>query len=63
MTHRQVALTEEGLKALRQISAVTGKSQAEDQIERAIRLGGMFPSGSPHASADHDRYLAEPFER
>ena len=38
-------------------------AQAEDRADRAIRIAGMFSSGSPDASADHDRYLAEAFER
>jgi hypothetical protein len=82
MTRTQIQLTEEELKALRRLSAVTSKSiaelirngidqflagnriaQAQDRVERAIRVAGMFSSGSPDASTDHDRYLAEAFER
>jgi len=33
----------------------------EDRIERAIRLAGMFASGSPDVSRNHDRHLAEAF--
>ena len=82
MTRTQVQLTEEELKALRQLSASTSKSiaelirngidqflalhhiaQAEDRADRAIRVAGMFSSGSPDVSAHHDRYLADAFER
>jgi predicted DNA-binding protein len=38
-------------------------AKAEDRIERAIRVAGKFASGGVGVSADHDRYLAEAFER
>ena len=82
MIRTQVQLTEEQLNALRQLSAITGRStaelirngidqylaerrvaKAEDRIERAVRVAGMFGSGGAGVSADHDRYLAEAFER
>jgi hypothetical protein len=82
MIRTQVQLREDQLKALRQMSAATGKSTAElirngidqylaakrvsdagDRIERAIRVAGMFSSGLAGVSAEHDRYLAEAFER
>ena len=65
----QVQLTDEQLKALRQLSAATGKSIAEliqnaidHRADRAIQVAGMFSSGSPDASTHHDRYLAEAFQ-
>jgi hypothetical protein len=78
VTPTPIQLTEDESKALRQLSAVTGRSVAElirsaidqylagktgDRVERAIRVAGMFSSGSPDASANHDWYLAEAFER
>jgi Ribbon-helix-helix protein, copG family len=82
MIRTQVQLTDEELRALRQLSAATGRSiaelirngidqylagnriaQAEDRADRALRIAGKFSSGSPDASVDHDRYLAEAFER
>jgi len=82
MTRTQVQLTDEELKALRQLSIATSKSIAElirnaidrhltanrtvgveDRAERAIRVAGRFSSGSQDGSTNHDRYLAEAFER
>lgn len=76
----QVQLTEDQLRALRMISASTGKStaelirngidqylsgrhasDAEERIERAIRVAGRFSSGDRDVSAEHDRHLAEAF--
>jgi hypothetical protein len=37
-------------------------SQAEDRVQRALRVAGMFSSGKTDVSANHDRYLAEAFE-
>jgi len=48
MTPTQLQLTEEQRIA-----------QAQEQADRAIRVAGMFWSGSADASAHHDRYLAE----
>jgi hypothetical protein len=36
---------------------------AEDRIERAIKVAGAFASGGGDGSSEHDRYLAEAFER
>ena len=82
MIRTQVQLTEDQLKALRQLSAATGRSTADlirngidqylvgrgvsdrgDRIDRAIRVAGMFSSGRADISADHDRHLAEAFQR
>jgi hypothetical protein len=81
MVRTQVQLTESELKALRQLSASTGKSiaelvrngvdeylagrrlsPAEDRVERAIGVAGMFSSGRTDVSVKHDRYLADAFD-
>jgi hypothetical protein len=82
MIRTQVQLTEVQLKALRQLSAATGKStaelirngvdlflagrhvtNAEERIERAVRVAGRFSSGTADGSSEHDRHLAEAFKR
>jgi len=35
----------------------------EERIERAIKVAGKFSSGRSDVSANHDRHLAEAFER
>ncbi len=40
-----------------------GVSNREDRTDRAIRVAGMFSSGCADVSTDHDRHLAEAFQR
>jgi len=73
----QVQLTDEQLKALRRLSAAVGRPIPElirnaidhlvldrgERADRAIRVAGMFSSGSADSSGHHDRHMAEAFER
>ena len=78
----QVQLTERQIRALRRLSAKSGRSIAdlirqgidqylasgreptrEERMERAIRVAGMFASGVTDVSADHDRHLADAFQK
>ena len=38
-------------------------SSHEERRERAIGVAGKFSSGSKDVSVDHDRYLAEAFQK